>query len=79
MDFAMGIEGTQIAKDAANIILLDNNFTCIVFVAILAWEFGNKLHDLHHDVERLPNTAFLVLLQSTLLSARGSLTLECTL
>ena len=41
MDFAMGIEGTQIAKDAANIILLDNNFNCIAFVAILAWEFGN--------------------------------------
>ena len=28
--FVMGIEGTQIAKDAANIILLDDNFTCII-------------------------------------------------
>ena len=33
VDFAMGIEGTQIAKDAASIILLDDNFTCIVVVA----------------------------------------------
>ena len=29
----MGIEGTQIAKDAENIILLDDNFTCSVVVA----------------------------------------------
>ena len=28
--FVRGIEGTQIAKDAANIILLDDNFTCII-------------------------------------------------
>ena len=33
MDFAMNIEGTQIAKDAANIILLNDNLTCIVVVA----------------------------------------------
>ena len=33
MDFAMGIENTQIAKDDANIILLNDNLTCIVVVA----------------------------------------------
>ena len=31
--FAMGLEGTQMAKEAANITPLDDNFTCIIVVA----------------------------------------------
>ena len=30
---AMGLEGTQMAKEAANITPLDDNFTCIIVVA----------------------------------------------
>merc|ERR1719313_430147 len=39
--FAMGISGTQIAKDAANIILLDDNFASIVVAA----EWGRNVYD----------------------------------
>lgn len=31
--FAVGVAGTQIAKDAANIILMDDNFASIVVAA----------------------------------------------
>merc|ERR1719333_1765146 len=39
--FAMGIAGTQIAKDAANIILLDDNFASIVTAA----RWGRNVYD----------------------------------
>jgi len=39
--FAMGIAGTQIAKDAANIILLDDNFASIVVAA----KWGRNVYD----------------------------------
>jgi Ca2+ transporting ATPase len=39
--FAMGIAGTQIAKDAANIILLDDNFASIVTAA----KWGRNVYD----------------------------------
>mmetsp|Transcript_161045 Transcript_161045/g.294152 ORF Transcript_161045/g.294152 Transcript_161045/m.294152 type:complete len:1069 (-) Transcript_161045:311-3517(-) len=39
--FAMGISGTQIAKDAANIILLDDNFASIVTAA----KWGRNVYD----------------------------------
>mmetsp|Transcript_66014 Transcript_66014/g.114926 ORF Transcript_66014/g.114926 Transcript_66014/m.114926 type:complete len:521 (-) Transcript_66014:125-1687(-) len=39
--FAMGISGTQIAKDAANIILLDDNFASIV----TACKWGRNVYD----------------------------------
>jgi Ca2+ transporting ATPase len=39
--FAMGIAGTQIAKDAANIILLDDNFASIV----TACKWGRNVYD----------------------------------
>merc|ERR1719326_175391 len=39
--FAMGISGTQIAKDAADIILLDDNFASIVTAA----EWGRNVYD----------------------------------
>jgi Ca2+ transporting ATPase len=39
--FAMGISGTQIAKDAANIILLDDNFASIVVAA----KWGRNVYD----------------------------------
>jgi len=39
--FAMGISGTQIAKDAANIILLDDNFASIVVAA----NWGRNVYD----------------------------------
>merc|ERR1719456_2026114 len=39
--FAMNITGTQIAKDAANIILLDDNFASIVTAA----KWGRNVYD----------------------------------
>merc|ERR1719456_1737629 len=39
--FAMGISGTQIAEDAANIILLDDNFASIVTAA----KWGRNVYD----------------------------------
>jgi len=39
--FAMGISGTQIAKDAADIILLDDNFSSIVTAA----KWGRNVYD----------------------------------
>jgi len=39
--FAMGISGTQIAKDAADIILLDDNFASIVTAAL----WGRNVYD----------------------------------
>jgi Ca2+ transporting ATPase len=39
--FAIGISGTQIAKDAANIILLDDNFASIVVAA----KWGRNVYD----------------------------------
>ena len=39
--FAMGISGTQIAKDAADIILLDDNFASIMTAAM----WGRNVYD----------------------------------
>jgi P-type Ca2+ transporter type 2B len=39
--FAMGIAGTQVAKDAADIILMDDNFSSIV----TACNWGRNVHD----------------------------------
>ena len=39
--FAMGIAGTQVAKDAADVIVLDDNFTSIV----TACKWGRNVHD----------------------------------
>merc|ERR1711907_142638 len=39
--FAMGIEGTEVAQDAANIILLNDNFADIV----VAMKWGRNIYD----------------------------------
>ena len=39
--FAMGIEGTEVAQDAANVILLNDNFSDIV----VAMKWGRNIYD----------------------------------
>mgnify|MGYP001807455156 CR=1 FL=1 len=47
--FAMGITGSDVAKDAADIILLDDNFSSIITgiysLNILAMKWGRNIYD----------------------------------
>ena len=47
--FAMGITGSEVAKDAADIILLDDNFssiiTGIIIVIYIAMKWGRNIYD----------------------------------
>merc|ERR1719181_1844139 len=61
--FAMGIAGTQIAKDAANIILLDDNFASIVTAA----KWGRNVYDCIQNFLRFQLTVNIAILMIMLI------------
>merc|ERR1712054_643923 len=63
--FAMGIAGTQIAKDAANIVLLDDNFSSIVTAA----KWGRNVNDSIQKFLQFQLTVNIAALMISLISA----------
>jgi len=63
--FAMGIAGTQIAKDAANIVLLDDNFSSIVTAA----KWGRNVNDSIQKFLQFQLTVNIAILMISLISA----------
>merc|ERR1719162_1005024 len=63
--FAMGIAGTQIAKDAANIVLLDDNFSSIVTAA----KWGRNVNDSIQKFLQFQLTVNVAILLISLISA----------
>lgn len=66
--FAMGISGTQIAKDAANIILLDDNFASIVTAA----NWGRNVFDSIQKFLQFQLTVNIAILMISLIVAFSS-------
>lgn len=67
--FAMGIAGTQIAKDAANIVLLDDNFSSIVTAA----KWGRNVNDSIQKFLQFQLTVNIAILMISLISAFSGL------
>lgn len=63
--FAMGIAGTEIAKDAANIVLLDDNFSSIVTAA----KWGRNVNDSIQKFLQFQLTVNIAILMVSLISA----------
>merc|ERR1711988_2034641 len=62
--FAMGISGTQIAKDAADIILMDDNFASIVTAA----KWGRNVNDSIQKFLQFQLTVNIAILMISLIS-----------
>lgn len=72
--FAMGIAGTQIAKDAANIILLDDNFASIVVAA----KWGRNVFDSIQKFLQFQLTVNISILTLNVYCAFGGITSPLT-
>merc|ERR1719217_1008566 len=68
--FAMGQAGTQIAKDAANIILLDDNFASIVTAA----RWGRNVYDSIQKFLQFQLTVNCAILALSLIRTFGGIT-----
>jgi Ca2+ transporting ATPase len=69
--FAMGIEGTKIAQDACDIVLLDDNFASIV----VACKWGRNIYD---SIQKFLQFQVTVNVAACCLVAIGSVTLQET-